>query len=67
MFLFCVGIIGKIVLFGKVIENDEDFVIEFLEIEGVVVVYGLVFGFGLNFWIFYVMVIEVFEEVCICI
>src|SRR5690606_33972979 len=49
----CAGLIGKTAPSGKVIENDEDFVSELLEAEGVAVVHGSAFGLGPNFRISY--------------
>ena len=40
----CAGAIGKTAPSGKVIENDEDFVTELLEAEGVALVHGAAFG-----------------------
>jgi len=42
----CAGTIGKTSPSGKVIANDEDFVTELLESEGVAVVQGSAFGLG---------------------
>ena len=42
----CAGTIGKTSPSGKVIANDEDFVTELLETEGVAVVQGSAFGLG---------------------
>ncbi len=42
----CAGTIGKTSPSGKVIGNDEDFVTELLETEGVAVVQGSAFGLG---------------------
>jgi len=42
----CAGTIGKTSPSGKVIANDEDFVTELLENEGVAVVQGSAFGLG---------------------
>ena len=49
----CAGTIGKTAPSGKVIDNDEDFVTELLETEGVAVVQGSAFGLGPAFRISY--------------
>ena len=49
----CAGLIGKKTAAGKVIDNDETFVTELLEAEGVAVVHGSAFGLGPNFRISY--------------
>ena len=49
----CAGLIGKKTPSGKVIDNDETFVSELLEQEGVAVVHGSAFGLGPNFRISY--------------
>src|SRR2546430_424554 len=49
----CAGTIGKTSPSGKVIANDEDFVTELLENEGVAVVQGSAFGLGPGFRISY--------------
>lgn len=61
------GCIGKILVGGMLIENDEVFVIVLLEEIGVVVVFGVVFGFFLNFCVSYVIFDVVLIEVCIWI
>ncbi|MEM7462643.1 MAG: pyridoxal phosphate-dependent aminotransferase [Pseudomonadota bacterium] len=60
----CKGCIGKTTPSGKVIENDEDFVTELLEAEGVAVVHGTAFGLGPNFRISYATSTEALEEAC---
>jgi aspartate aminotransferase len=60
----CKGLIGKTAPSGKVIENDEDFVTELLEAEGVAVVHGSAFGLGPNFRISYATSEELLEEAC---
>src|SRR6185312_12175994 len=42
----CAGTMGKIAPSGRKIGNDEDFVTELLESEGVAVVHGSAFGLG---------------------
>ncbi len=56
--------IGKTSPSGKVIENDEDFVTELLEAEGVAVVHGAAFGLGPNFRISYATSTEDLTEAC---
>jgi len=60
----CAGTIGKKAPSGKVIENDEDFVSELLEAEGVAVVHGSAFGLGPNFRISYATSETLLEEAC---
>jgi aspartate aminotransferase len=60
----CEGLIGKRTQAGKVIENDEDFVSELLEVEGVAVVHGSAFGLGPNFRISYATSEALLEEAC---
>jgi aspartate aminotransferase len=59
------GLIGRKTKDGKVIGNDEDFVSELLEAEGVAVVHGAAFGLGPNFRISYATSDELLEEACI--
>jgi aspartate aminotransferase len=59
------GLIGRKTKDGKVINNDEDFVSELLEAEGVAVVHGAAFGLGPNFRISYATSDELLEEACI--
>ncbi|MDR0251937.1 MAG: pyridoxal phosphate-dependent aminotransferase [Brucellaceae bacterium] len=61
----CAGLIGKTAPSGKVIETDEDFVSELLEVEGVAVVHGSAFGLGPNFRISYATSEALLEEACI--
>jgi aspartate aminotransferase len=61
----CEGVIGKTGPSGKVIANDEDFVSELLEAEGVAVVHGSAFGLGPNFRISYAASEQTLEEACI--
>jgi aspartate aminotransferase len=58
------GLIGKKTTSGKVIANDEDFVIALLEQEGVAAVHGGAFGQGPNFRISYATSDAVLEEAC---
>ena len=58
------GLIGKTTPSGKVIENDEDFVTELLEAEGVAVVHGSAFGLGPNFRVSYATSTEALTEAC---
>ncbi len=46
------------------IENDEDFVSELLQAEGVAVVHGSAFGLGPNFRISYATSEELLEDAC---
>ena len=61
---FCSGAIGKTAPSGKVIGNDEDFVTELLEAEGVAVVQGSAFGLGPAFRISYATATPQLEEAC---
>jgi len=56
--------IGKTAPSGKVIQNDEDFVTELLEQEGVAAVHGTAFGSGPNFRISYATSNELLEKAC---
>ena len=58
------GCIGKTAPSGKVIENDEDFVTELLEAEGVAVVHGAAFGCSPNFRASYATSDEALEDAC---
>jgi len=58
----CAGAIGKKSPSGKVIETDEDFVVELLETEGVAVVQGSAFGLGPAFRISYATATSALEE-----
>ncbi len=60
----CAGAIGKTAPSGKVLSNDEDFVSELLQAEGVAVVHGGAFGLGPNFRISYATSEEALEEAC---
>ncbi|EKF18032.1 pyridoxal phosphate-dependent aminotransferase [Nitratireductor pacificus] len=60
----CAGLIGKTAPSGKVIGNDEDFVSELLEAEGVAVVHGSAFGLGPNFRISYATSETLLEQAC---
>jgi aspartate aminotransferase len=60
----CAGTIGKTSPNGKVIANDEDFVTELLENEGVAVVQGSAFGLGPAFRISYATKTADLEDAC---
>jgi len=60
----CDGTIGKTAPTGKKLVNDEDFVTELLEAEGVAVVQGSAFGVGPAFRISYATKTEDLEEAC---
>src|SRR6201986_5236087 len=60
----CAGTIGKKSPSGKLIGNDEDFVTELLESEGVAVVQGSAFGLGPAFRISYATKTSDLEEAC---
>jgi aspartate aminotransferase len=60
----CAGVMGKTAPSGKVLANDEDFVSELLETEGVAVVHGAAFGLGPAFRISYATKTEDLEEAC---
>jgi aspartate aminotransferase len=60
----CAGTIGKTSPSGRVIANDEDFVTELLENEGVAVVQGSAFGLGPAFRISYATKTSDLEEAC---
>jgi aspartate aminotransferase len=60
----CEGTIGKTAPSGKVIANDEDFVTELLETEGVAVVQGSAFGLGPAFRISYATKTSDLEDAC---
>jgi aspartate aminotransferase len=60
----CEGTIGKTAPSGKKLGNDEDFVTELLETEGVAVVHGSAFGLGPAFRISYATKTEDLEEAC---
>jgi aspartate aminotransferase len=60
----CVGTMGKTAPSGKVIANDEGFVTELLETEGVAVVQGSAFGLGPAFRISYATKTSDLEDAC---
>lgn len=60
----CAGLIGKKTAAGKVIEDDQTFVSELLEAEGVAVVHGSAFGLGPNFRISYATSETLLEDAC---
>src|SRR5580765_6428958 len=60
----CAGTMGKKTPNGKTLTNDEDFVTELLESEGVAVVHGSAFGLGPAFRISYATKTEDLEEAC---
>ena len=60
----CAGTIGKSAPSGKSIGNDEDFVTELLEAEGVAVVQGSAFGLGPAFRISYAAKPSDLEDAC---
>jgi aspartate aminotransferase len=60
----CAGAMGKTAPSGKKLANDEDFVTELLEAEGVAVVQGTPFGLGPAFRISYATKTEDLEEAC---
>ena len=55
---------GKTAPSGKVLEDDEDFVTELLETEGVAVVHGTAFGLGPNFRVSYATSTEALTNAC---
>ena len=60
----CASAIGKMAPSGKTLANDEDFVTELLQSEGVAVVQGAAFGLGPAFRISYATKTEELEEAC---
>ncbi len=60
----CAALIGKSAPSGKVIANDEDFVMELLASEGVATVHGSAFGLGPNFRVSYATSNANLEEAC---
>ena len=60
----CAGLIGKTTPDGKVLENDEDVAIYFLDTEGVAAVHGAAFGLSPHFRISYATATEVLEDAC---
>ena len=64
MYPSCAGLIGKTAPSGKVIETDEDFVMELLETEAVAAVHGSAFGLGPNLRVSYATSNAKLEEAC---
>jgi aspartate aminotransferase len=64
VFPSCAPLIGKRTPSGKVIETDEDFVMELLATEGVAAVHGSAFGLGPNFRVSYATSIDKLEDAC---
>jgi aspartate aminotransferase len=60
----CAGTIGKTTPSGRKLANDEDFVTELLESEGVAVVQGSAFGLGPAFRISYATKTSDLEDAC---
>jgi aspartate aminotransferase len=60
----CAGLIGKTTPEGKVLENDEDVAVYFLDTEGVAAVHGAAFGLSPHFRISYATATEVLEDAC---
>ncbi|MCA0399442.1 MAG: pyridoxal phosphate-dependent aminotransferase [Proteobacteria bacterium] len=60
----CAALIGKKAPSGKLIETDEDFVMELLASEGVATVHGSAFGLGPNLRISYATSNDKLEEAC---
>ena len=60
----CAEAIGRKAPSGKKIANDEDFVSELLESEGVAAVHGSAFGQGPNFRVSYATSLKTLEEAC---
>lgn len=60
----CAALIGKKAPSGKVLETDEDFVMELLATEGVATVHGSSFGLGPNFRVSYATSNANLEEAC---
>jgi aspartate aminotransferase len=60
----CAGTIGKTSPSGRMIANDQDFVTELLENEGVAVVQGSAFGLGPAFRISYATKTSDLEDAC---
>jgi aspartate aminotransferase len=60
----CAELIGRKTAAGKVIDNDETFVSELLDAEGVAVVHGSAFGLGPNFRISYATSEDLLDEAC---
>ena len=64
VFPSCAEAIGRTAPSGKRILNDEDFVTELLEAEGVAAVHGSAFGTGPNFRISYATSNDLLEQAC---
>lgn len=60
----CAAAMGKKTPSGKLLNNDEDFVIALLEDEGVATVHGTAFGMGPNFRVSYATSTEALEQAC---
>jgi aspartate aminotransferase len=60
----CSALIGRKAPSGKLLETDEDFVMELLETEGVAAVHGSAFGLGPNFRVSYATSNDKLEEAC---
>ena len=60
----CAGAIGKTTKSGKLIANDEAFVVNLLEEEGVAVVHGAAFGLSPFFRLSYAASNEALEDAC---
>jgi len=60
----CSALIGRKAPSGKILETDEDFVMELLETEGVAAVHGTAFGLGPNFRVSYATSNDKLEEAC---
>ncbi len=60
----CAEAIGRTAPSGKRIANDEDFVSELLDVEGVAAVHGSAFGLGPNFRVSYATSLKTLEEAC---
>ncbi len=60
----CAGTIGKTAPSGRTIGNDEDFVTELLDAEGVAVVQGTPFGLGPAFRISYATATPLLQQAC---
>jgi len=60
----CAGTMGKTTPGGRTLTNDEEFVTELLEAEGVAVVQGTAFGLGPAFRISYATKTEDLEDAC---
>ena len=60
----CAGVIGRRSPTGKVIETDQDFVDQLLEVEGANAVYGAAFGLSPFFRVSYAASTERLEDAC---